>query len=59
MEKLFGAIRDQHPGCDVVDVRFLVNKLQLDPNGHDVDALESALADAISNAGEPKTQPPE
>ncbi len=57
MEKLFDAIRDQHPGCEVVDVRFLVNKLELQDEGHDVDALDASLAEAIMNAGEPKTQP--
>ena len=58
MEKLFAAIRDQHPGCEVVDVRFLVNKGQLDPKGHDVDKLDDSLADAVLNAGDPITEPP-
>ncbi len=58
MDKLFDAIRDQHPGCEVVDVRFLVNKLELNPDGHDVDALDMELAEAIQNAGEPVTEPP-
>lgn len=58
MEKLFAAIRDRHPGCEIVDVRFLVNKLELDPAGHDVDALDVALANAVKNAGEPTTEPP-
>lgn len=58
MEKLFAAIRDRHPGCEVMDVRFLVNKLELDPKGHDVEELDCALAAAIKNAGDPVTDPP-
>lgn len=58
MEKLFAAIRDRHPGCEVIDVRFSVNKLDLDPKGHDVDELDAALAEAIKNAGEPVSVPP-
>ncbi|MCO6383760.1 hypothetical protein [Oceanicola sp. 502str15] len=57
MDKLFAAIRDRHPGCEIVDVRFLVNKLQLDPNGHDVDDLDEALAGAVREAGEPTSGP--
>jgi hypothetical protein len=48
MDKLFDAIRNQHPGCEVVDVRFLVN--QFDVNDQDVDNLDTALADAVNTA---------
>lgn len=58
MKKLFDAIRNQHPGCEVVDVRFLVNKLELDDEGHDVGELDRLLAKAVENAGDPITQPP-
>lgn len=48
MEKLFNAIRDQHSGCEVVDVRFLADQYQVDDQ--DVDKLDCDLAKAISNA---------
>ncbi len=48
MEKLFDAIRDQHPGCEVVDVRFLVN--QYDVDDQDIDDLDEKLAHAVKHA---------
>lgn len=50
MEKLFDAIRDQHPGCEVVDVRFLVNQYEVDDQ--DVDELDKQLAEAVQTAEE-------
>ena len=48
MEKLFDAVRSQHPGCEVVDVRFLVNLD--DVNDQDVDVLDAQLAHAVEHA---------
>ena len=48
MDKLYDAIRSQHPGCEVVDVRFLVNQYQVDDQ--DVDVLDAALAKAVEEA---------
>lgn len=48
MEQLFTALRDQHPGCDVVDVRFLVNLQQVEDQ--DVDELDNKLAQAVQTA---------
>lgn len=48
MDKLFDAIRSQHPGCEVVDVRFLVDQYQVD--NQDVDGLDAALAKAVEEA---------
>lgn len=48
MEKLFDAIRAQHPGCDVVDVRFLVNQFSV--ADQDVDELDEKLAEAVRKA---------
>lgn len=50
MEKLFDALRHQHPGCEVVDVRFLVNQFLVDDQ--DVEQLDADLAEAINNAQE-------
>ena len=50
MEKLFNALRDQHPGCEVVDVRFLVNLYQVEDQ--DVDDLDSELAEAVVGSTE-------
>jgi hypothetical protein len=50
MEKLFDALRDQHPGCEVVDVRFLVNQFLVDDQ--DVEALDRDLAEAVRTAKE-------
>lgn len=50
MEKLFNAIRDQHPGCEVVDVRFLVNLYEVEDQ--DVDDLDNKLAEAVLTADE-------
>lgn len=48
MNKLFEAIRSQHPGCEVVDVRFLVDQYEV--NDQDVDGLDAALAKAVEEA---------
>lgn len=48
MNKLFDAIRSQHPGCEVVDVRFLVDQYAVD--NQDVDVLDAALAKAVEKA---------
>ncbi len=48
MEKLFDAIRSQHPGCEIVDVRFLVDQYQVD--NQDVAELDAALAKAVEEA---------
>ena len=56
MEKLFSAIRDQHPECEIVDFRLLANQLEVDDQ--DVDKLDASLADAVSSAGEAITTPP-
>lgn len=50
MEQLFNALRDQHPGCEVVDVRFLVNLYEVEDQ--DVDDLDGKLASAVSTADE-------
>jgi len=50
MNKLFDAIRNQHPGCEVVDVRFLVNLF--DVADQDVDKLDDGLATAVTEAVE-------
>lgn len=51
MEKLFDAIRNQHPGFEVVDVKFLVNPLEVD--GQDAEALDIEFAKAINEADGP------
>lgn len=48
MEKLFEAIQGEHPGCEVVDVRFMVNHFDVDDQ--DVDELDEALAGAVKEA---------
>lgn len=48
MNNLFEAIRNQHPGCEVVDVRFLVDQYQVD--NQDVGELDAALAKAVDAA---------
>lgn len=48
MEKLFAALRERHPGYDVVDVRFLVDHNHV--NGRSASALDRAFAKAISDA---------
>lgn len=50
MNKLFDAIRSQHPGCEVVDVKFLVNLFNV--NDQDVDKLDDELAKAVTEAVE-------
>jgi len=48
MEKLFNAIRNQHSGCEVVDVRFLADQYEV--NDQDVIKLDVELAEAVSSA---------
>lgn len=51
MDKLFEAIRIQHPGFEVVDVKFLVNQREV--NGQDSGCLDVELARAVSEAEGP------
>ena len=48
MNKLFEAIQGQHPSCEIVDVRFLVDQYEV--NNQDVDELDNALALAVKGA---------
>jgi hypothetical protein len=48
MEKLFAALRERHPGYDVVDVRFLVDQSRVD--GRPAEELDGAFAEAIQKA---------
>jgi hypothetical protein len=48
MEKLFAALRERHPGYDVVDVRFLVDQNKVD--GRPAEELDDAFAKAIRKA---------
>lgn len=45
MEKMFAALRERHPGYEVVDVRFLVD--QHEANGRPAQELDKAFAKAI------------
>jgi len=47
MERLFNAIRDQHPGFEILDVAFTVNSEEM---LHNVDDLDAALAESIASA---------
>jgi hypothetical protein len=51
MEKLFSAIRDQHPGFEVVDFRLLANQHEVD--GQDVEELDEQFAGAVRGADGP------
>ena len=48
MHKLFAALREKHPGCEVVDVRFLVDHNEV--NGRDASLLDAAFAKAVKTA---------
>jgi hypothetical protein len=48
MEKLFAALRERHPGYEPVDVRFLVNQMEV--NGRSASALDEELAKAVASA---------
>ena len=48
MEKLFAALRGLHPGHEVVDVRFLMNRSF--PRELSVTALDAQLAYAVTHA---------
>lgn len=51
MEKLFAAIRDRHPGFEVVDVKLLANQHEVD--GQDASELDEQLARAVREADGP------
>ena len=48
MQKLFAALRERHLGYEPVDVRFLVN--QMDVDGRSASALDAQLAKAVADA---------
>ena len=48
MEKLFAALKAQHLGFEVVDVRLLANQLEV--NGRAAVDLDAEFADAITSA---------
>ncbi len=48
MEKLFAALREKHPGFDVVDFRLLANQHEAD--GQDVEQIDAAFAEAVRTA---------
>lgn len=48
MEKLFAAVRDRHPGFDVVDFRLLVD--QRSEGSESADDLDAQLAAAVASA---------
>ncbi len=48
MEKLFDALREKHPGYDVVDVRFLVDYQSTD--GRQAAEFDGEFADAVRKA---------
>lgn len=51
MEQLFDALHRQHPGFEVVDVKFLVNQLEV--GGQDPDELDAMFAKAVAEADGP------
>jgi hypothetical protein len=53
MDKLFAAIHRQHPGFEVVDVKFLANQVEVDGQG--ADGLDEAFAVAVDHADGPMT----
>jgi hypothetical protein len=48
MEKLFAALQEQHPGFDVVDVRFLANQPEV--NGRQALEMDEDFAKAVREA---------
>jgi hypothetical protein len=48
MEKLFAALRELHPGCEVVDIRLLANQNESDDQ--DPRVLDGLFAAAIASA---------
>ena len=48
MEKLFAALRERHPGKEIVDVRFLLDFSEV--NGQRAADLDEAFSKAIVNA---------
>lgn len=48
MEKLFAALREQHLGFEVVDVRFMVSQREV--KEFDLDRLDEQLAHAVNTA---------
>jgi len=53
MQKLFDAIKEEHPDCEVMDVRFTINPAEVD-RPVDMDKLDEDLAKAYREA-EPLT----
>lgn len=51
MEKLFAAIRDQHPDFEVLDVKLLANNHEV--ADQDAASLDSAFQEAITDAEGP------
>lgn len=51
MEQLFQAIRDQHPGFEVLDVKLLANQHEV--AGQDANELDEDFAKAIRQAEGP------
>lgn len=54
MKKLFAVLEKQHPGCEVIDIRFTLNVRDIDNNEpmYSVAEFDTLLADAIENAEE-------
>lgn len=50
MEKLFSAIRDQHPGFEVLDIKLLANQLEVDCQ--DASVLDDQFELSIRSATE-------
>lgn len=48
MEKFFAALREQHPGFEVVDVRFLAERTAA--RDQDAGSMDADLADAVRSA---------
>ncbi len=48
MEKLFDALHEKHPGCEVRDVKFIVNVN--DVKGQKAADIDGRLADIVKNA---------
>lgn len=48
MHKLFDALREQHPGYDVVDFRLLANQQEV--NGRSAKELDDEFAEAVRSA---------
>lgn len=51
MKKLFEALAERHPGCEVVDVRFTFDH-SVNDQFETVEMFDENLAEAIQNAEE-------